>query len=234
MIENMQESHINDVVKIHIEAFPDSFLTKLGRPFLTLLYNEFTRNQFGYVCWDEDEIAGFLAGIYSTADVFFKNFIKKHFFKLLFLLGKTFIYNPSVLSPIIWRANRLFRKKGMVYKKSVPVYDLLLHSDSLVANALTLAVSFEHRGKGIAKQLWGHLLHDLPSRNIEAILASVDSDNISTNNLYKKMGFKMVARIKRDYKIEECKWLFYMRGQCSVSDAGYVTWDDQSFCQEIN
>lgn len=224
LIEDLRKNHISQVVDLHIEAFADSFLTQLSRDFLTILYEEFSRSGFGYVFLENGNVAGFLAGIFSSADIFYRDIIKNNIFRLSILLLRSVIRNPILIKSILNRGTRLIFKKKPFYIESLPEYDQLIHSRDVVASALTMSVSQKYRGRGIASQLWTHLLHDLPKKGVEAIIASVQSDNTITNKFYKKRGFILIARIQRHYGNEELKWLFFQRDKCIVTENGYVTW----------
>lgn len=225
MIKDIESSHIQDVVDIHVESFPDSFLTQLGKGVLTLIYDEFPKSGFGYVFQEGSEIAGFLAGIFIPAGIFYKQLIWKHPMRLPLLLAGAAIRDPRILNPVAIRAKRLFQGGSTASRQSSTTdYQSIVNSGGLVAHALTMAVSPRHRGKGVAKQLWAHQLHELPRRGVDAILGSVLADNDATNGLYRKKGFRVIARVSRPDGNEELKWLFYKRGECSVSEEGYVSW----------
>lgn len=220
----MKATDAYEVVPIHIDSFPDSFLTRLGKPALIKLYQEFSNNGFGYVYRDEDKVAGFLAGTCSSVESFYQGLIKKNLLNFALAIPSAVIQNPSLLNLIWIRINRLFRPPEFESVQTEPEYDLIQNSDGLIAFALTLGVSPQCRGKGVGKKLWIHLLHDLPDRGVEAILASVRSDNDITNNFYTKMGFKKVAQIKRKNYDVEFKWLAYLRDQCVVTESGKIEW----------
>lgn len=225
MIKDMESSHIQDVVNVHMESFPDSFLTQLGNGVLTLIYNNFPKHGFGYVFLEGNEVAGFLAGPFIPARRFYMMLIRMHPVHLPLLLVGATIRSPRILNPIAIRAKRLFLGSSKASRQSShPDYQSVMNSGGLIAYALTMAVSSRHRGKGIAKQLWAHQLRELPKRGVDAILGSVFVDNDATNGLYKKMGFRVIGRILRPDGNEELKWLFYKRGECSVSEDGFVSW----------
>jgi len=226
MIGNMKTNDIHDVVEIHIDSFPDSFLTQLGKPALKKLYEEFSQNGFGYVYRDDGKVAGFLAGTTTPVEKFYQDLIKKNILNFTFAIPVAVIQRPSVLNLIWIRINRLFRNPQYDSINTEPEYDLIQSSKGQIAYALTLGVAPQSRGKGIGKKLWNHLLHGLPNRGVEAILASVRSDNDITNNFYTKMGFKQIAQIKRKNYDTEFKWLAYMKDHCVVTETGKIEWND--------
>ena len=226
MIEDMQLVHLEDVIDIHIAAFPDSFLTQLGRPALKILYKDFSSTGFAYVYREDNKVLGVLAGTTTSVETFYQELIKKHLLRFALVIPIAVIQRPTTFTPILLRLRRLFQKPKFDSYIAEPEYDLVLNSKGKVAHALTIGVSPQSRGKGIAKQLWNHLLHDLPQRGVEAILGSVRSDNDITNGFYEKMGFKKIVQMQRNHFTAEYRWLFYWKDHCVVTESGKVEWNN--------
>jgi ribosomal protein S18 acetylase RimI-like enzyme len=225
MIYPMKLEHLKDVVSIHSDAFPDSYLTQLGPNLLRLLYKDLSKYGFGYVYIYDNEVVGFLAGIYSSAEDFYGYLIKNNIFRLPIFVIFEFLRKPKIIGPSLERLKRLIKKGGKPKIKATDDYYEIMQSNGLVATALTLATNPTQRRKGVAKQLWSYLLHDQAKKeDLEAIIGSVQESNETVNKFYNKMGYKIIARVKRGYQGEEIKWLFYRKGYCTLSEDGKVTW----------
>ena len=227
MIINMDKSHINDVVKIHIESFPDSFLTNLGAGVLKVIYQEFPESGFGYVFLDDDQVAGFLAGTFIPARNFYRRLVVMKPIKLFLLLVFSLIRSPHNFVPIVNRARSLLKKKSSSnLGSSASEYEEILKNDPMIAHVLTVAVSPNGRRRGIANKLWAFTIHELTEKGVTSIMSSVISDNDPPNRLYEKMGCKKIATLPRVDGKEEFKWLYYRRGECTFTPEGNILWND--------
>ena len=226
MIRNMQVIDVPKVVTVHIDAFPDSFLTNLGRKVLTIIYKEFAQNGFAYVFVEEEENAGFLAGTFLSAKKFYRHLLRRYPFQLSLYLIEAVIRHPPLFMLLIKQANRIFINGGKPSGKNYFIngYQGILDSNKKVAHILTVAVSPNYRRLGIATKLWTYVLQNLPPLNIDAIMCSVLAENEPANSLYIKKGYKIIARIPRPDGSDELKWLFYQRNHCSILENGNVIW----------
>ena len=227
MIEDMKSSDVDEVVEIHIVSFPDSFLTNLGRLALNKLYEEFGSKGFAYVYRDSGKVLGVMAGTCSTVEKFYQDLIKKYFFHFALILPVAIVKRPVLIKRIFIRMKRLFQKPDFESFITEPEYDVVMNSKCQNAYALMLGVSPLSRGKGVGKKLWVHQLHDLPKRGVDAILASVDSNNDITNGFYQRMGFKKIAQTKRKNFDLEFRWLAYWKDHCQVTDTGKIEWIEE-------
>ncbi|MBN2044056.1 MAG: GNAT family N-acetyltransferase [Anaerolineales bacterium] len=225
MIEKLKFSDIDAVVEIHIESFPTSFLTSLGRPALIKLYEAFLTYGYAYVYKEGDKVLGVMAGTLSTVEKFYQRLIFENILFFAIRMPGVLVKTPGLVRRIFLRIKRLFQKPEYDFREFEPEYDLIIKPGNHNAYALMLGVSPESRGKGVGKKLWIHQLHDLPERGVDAILASVDSTNEITNGFYEKMGFKIIARTKRKNFDLEYRWLAYWKGHCSVQESGQVVWE---------
>ncbi|MGD1862478.1 MAG: GNAT family N-acetyltransferase [Leptolyngbyaceae cyanobacterium] len=73
-----------------------------------------------------------------------------------------------------------------------------------VENSLYVATNY--RGQGIGKQLLTHLVTAAEQRNLRAIVAGIDADNIVSLKLHEQLGFQEVAHFRQvGYKFN--RWL---------------------------
>jgi len=67
------------------------------------------------------------------------------------------------------------------------------------ADVMNLAVSPEHRRKGVAQALLQELTHCLRRNNVIALLLEVRASNLPAITLYQKLGFMQVGRRPKYY-----------------------------------
>ncbi len=67
------------------------------------------------------------------------------------------------------------------------------------AHITTIGVAPEHRRRGIAEQLLGHMERALKCRDVGTVMLEVRFSNTSAQALYKGCGFTIVQRINKYY-----------------------------------
>ena len=88
---------ITNIAILHVQSFPDYFLSHLGQSFLERYYREFvdSQNSYGFVAEDGTELVGLVVGV-THGDVFYKRFYKRNFFALLLIVGKRLLVERPV------------------------------------------------------------------------------------------------------------------------------------------
>ena len=95
-VKKLDDKTINTISNLHLNAFPDFFLTKLGKNFISLLYKCYIEDEESgiIIAKDEEEIVGFIA--YSNDySAFYKNLIKDHLIKFAFYSFGALMKHPS-------------------------------------------------------------------------------------------------------------------------------------------
>ncbi|MCX8484527.1 MAG: GNAT family N-acetyltransferase [Bacteroidia bacterium] len=180
MIEIVEilDDEINDVVKIHLKAFPGFFLTKLGNEVLEVFYKSLLKSKgtIFYGVKNEGELVGFLVaslepkGLYTK--LFFKNIVR--FALPLFF---SFLKNLNFL-------------KRMII--SVMSSNKVSISQSYPTSLLSICVSPSNAGKGVGKFLLNRLEKELILQNQSGYYLTTDAENnIATNRFYLSCGFKL-------------------------------------------
>ena len=72
--------------------------------------------------------------------------------------------------------------------------------NSLVGHILTIDVSKTHRQRGIAEKLMQEIEKILKGKGAGTCHLEVREDNIAALNLYKKLGYKKIAKLKNYYR----------------------------------
>jgi GNAT superfamily N-acetyltransferase len=102
----MQPRHAEQVAEIHIEGQPGTLLTKLGKPFLTTMYREICRSEwgFGMVALEGDKVVG--VGVLTTSTrQLFRDLKRRRLVKLLLPIIPRLLTRPRLLLDVYqsWR-----------------------------------------------------------------------------------------------------------------------------------
>ena len=180
MITDLQKQYASQTANLHISGIPTGFISSFGIGFVTALYEAIAEdeNSFGFVAVEDDKALGFVA--FSTnLSKLYKHVALKKGFKFGLLLAKKMVSIQNIKK--IW-ANIFYPKK----MKQMNLPD---------AELLSIVVSPEGRGKGIAKQLIKKGFTECANRGIGKIKVLVAAENKPANKLYQKCGFELHSRI---------------------------------------
>lgn len=171
------------IAEIHKIAFPNFFLTQLGKCFLTTLYQGYIEDEESGVIVAEDEqnrcILGFVA--YSNDySKFYTELKRNHLLKFAICSLVAVIKHPSFLK----RLMRAFKKTEEV-KRNERYVELA-----------SIGVLKDEQGRGIGGKLVDYLISKVDFSKFEYINLETDAENNdSVNDFYKNKGFKL----KREY-----------------------------------
>ena len=177
-IVEILEYHINQIVEIHIAAFPGFFLSELGNDVLRVFYKSLLQDKktIFYGVKNEGGLVGFFVvslepkGLYTR--LFFKN-ISRFTLPLFF----SFLKNLNFV-------NRMIISVMSSNKSNV--------SPSYPTSLLSICVSPEYAGKGIGKILLSTLEKELLLRKRHGYYLTTDANkNNATNQFYLNYGFKL-------------------------------------------
>lgn len=169
------------VAQLHANCINQGFLSSLGIPFLTLLYEAIDANKASVllIAQQDDRVVGFVAGAESMKSIY-KSLLHRFPRLLLTLL-------PSMLSPKkMWKILEIM----LVNKKSISIPNLPQ------AELLSIAVSPELRNHGYAQILYQQLVDTFNQRRIDSFKIVVGESLEAAHRFYKKMGAKAVGRIE--------------------------------------
>jgi ribosomal-protein-alanine N-acetyltransferase len=78
-------------------------------------------------------------------------------------------------------------------------------NESNAAHLTTIGIAPEHRSRGLAKRLLGHIESGLRDREVGTLMLEVRVGNTVAQNLYRRLGYTIVQRIGRYYNNgEDC------------------------------
>lgn len=186
MIRPALSNDLNQVVEVHIAAFPDFFLTLLGKRFLITMYRAFLLNTgSAFVVSEVDgAIDGFAVGILKSSDADWYAALK-YFPSFALALLLAILRNPIVLTRRIYA--KLLGKGDRI---SVPANAIILRS---------IGVRPGSQGKGTARQLIEKFEKIAQSKNATAVVLTTDANqNERAIKFYSSLGYQPVQEFKQN------------------------------------
>mgnify|MGYP000883075912 CR=1 FL=1 len=180
MIERLAKIHAPEAAQLHILGIESGFISSLGLDFVTALYEAIaeSKSSFGFVTCEGEEVIGFVA-FTENINSLYKSIIWKKGFKFAFLLGSR-LFSWTRLKRI-WET--------LLYPSRVKADDLP------AAELLSIAVSPQARGKGIASQLIEAGIAECRKRGMDRMKVLVGANLVAANKLYLKCGFEKAGEI---------------------------------------
>jgi ribosomal protein S18 acetylase RimI-like enzyme len=177
-IVGMQEQHVADAVRIHLQAFPGFFLTYLGPGFLDQFYRAFLRDRDALALVAEDARGNLCGVVVGTAAPkgFFRRLLMKHWWSFATASIAALFRRPAI-------GKRLVR--ALWYRGDSP-------SESRRALLSSLAVDPKQQGCGIGRQLVLCWLGSARKRGCSGCYLITDAlDNEGVNSFYQRMGWRL-------------------------------------------
>ncbi len=166
------------IAKIHKAEINKGFLSSLSVPFLKNLYSAIIESDVGFcvVVKENDAVVGFISGVVDI-NALYVHFLKKYFFQSIILLFKKFFSFSYI--------------KKMFEILLYPVKESKLPP----AELLTMAVSRQFQGQGIAGKMFTEFLTEMKKRKITSFKVLVGEDLKPAIHFYEKSGFTFLKRI---------------------------------------
>ena len=192
-VESAKLQDLAEIVAIHTQTNPDSYLTLLGKPVLSSMYKHFMRHPYGIALVAKDQ-SGEIAGVAIGCEY------PRRFYRGLAL---------SVLPAYLWTSLlRLFRSGSVGVgpaKRYQSQDNLFPRQDILYFTQLNVSPAFQRRRVGSAL---AHAMYDEARRRGRcAVYLITDRDNTSVRALHEKMGCKLVREFTTPAGIERCLYL---------------------------
>lgn len=168
---------VNEIVRIHCDAFEGFFLTSLGTSFLTFYYKNFVKSNetVCMVATEDDKVVGFSAAT-KVCKGFNSRLIKQHLFSFGMLSLKLLFTNPGAL---IRLAKNLTKKGDSV------------EDNEDYAELYSIGVDSHQQGKGIGKNLLAKTEEVMKQEGVERVSLTTDYDNNeSAVGFYHSMGYE--------------------------------------------
>jgi GNAT superfamily N-acetyltransferase len=161
-----------EVAKMHIEGIHKGFLSTLGVQFLTLMYRSIDEAETAVLIVEKenDVIVGFVSGGMGMGAIY-KAMLRR--FPTLFTALVPALVNPKK----VWRIFEVIRHKSNTASNDLPEWELL-----------SICVSPDMRGSGVAQNLYTALETDLKTRGATKFQIVVGEQLAPAHKFYKKMG----------------------------------------------
>jgi len=161
------------VAKIHCQEIKWGFLSQLGERFLCYFYEAVidSSNAFLIIAQKDDSIIGFISGC-SNLNKLYQEFVRKYSFKAFPVLLRR-IFNSIIIKKIFE-----IIKYSKQREKNLPEAELL-----------TIAVSKNFQGSGIAQKLLEKFISEMKRRGIWQFKVIVGEKLSRAVRFYEKSGF---------------------------------------------
>ena len=176
-IVKISSKHINEVVDVHMKAFPEFFLTFLGPNFLKEFYKSFLYDDqgIGFAAIENGRILGVIVGPFKPAG-YFKRLLLKKWYAFCFASIGAVLKKPGIIK-------RLFR--AFFYRGQAP-------QDKVRALLSSIAISPDAQRKGVGKALVMKWLDAVNARGGKGAFLTTDVENNDTvNSFYRGLDWKL-------------------------------------------
>lgn len=178
-VKVVDKRDINEIVRIHIDAFKGFFLTELGKTFLKKYYSSVLYHPDGILlgCFENGKIIGFCAAT-KLSRGFNTRLVKANFLKFSFEGIRLFFTRPSALIRLV----KNFTKSDETNKDNGEYSELL-----------SIGVSVTAQGGGVGKKLITELENYLKDMGAEKLSLTTDfENNEKAVGFYTRMGYNVM------------------------------------------
>lgn len=180
IVKTVRDKDIPTIVKIHVSAFNDFFLTSLGERFLEVYYSTFLKHEDGIIlgCYDDnDELVGFGAAS-KDAYKFNSRLVKSNLNAYVILGCKLLLFNFGSLLRLL----KNFTKQSN---------DTDTGDD--YAELYSIGVRLDVQGQGIGKLILAEIESICSQKKQQISLTTDYFNNESTISFYKKCGYEVLS-----------------------------------------
>lgn len=179
VIKPILKSDIDTVVKIHIAAFPDFFLTQLGSAFLHLYYKSVLKHELGIMMGAYRD-AG-LVGFCATTQ------LSKSFNSSL-IINNPFLFSFVGVRLLFTKPKAIIRLFKNLTKSSSDNND-----DGSYAEILSIGVDPKQQGGGVGRKLLKAVEEELEKNKIDKLSLTTDYyNNDNAISFYKSLDYKIM------------------------------------------
>jgi len=203
-VRPMESSDLPGVVKTHLEAFPQFFLSSLGPRFLHHFYAAILGDPTGIamVATENGAVVGFVAGT-SQPTGFYRRFLFRRFVSVSLSLFSPPVTKPKTLFAVVRRALR--RTTGVRVPRA--------------AELMSLAVAPAYQNRGIGRGLTTAFVSATRDRGSRAVWLTTDAfDNERVMHFYENAGFERTrtftnseGRVMHQYMKREPEFVAFAR-----------------------
>ncbi|MHC4389027.1 MAG: GNAT family N-acetyltransferase [Planctomycetota bacterium] len=183
-IVKIRGSYIEQVVDIHMQAFPEFFLTFLGSKFLKEFYESFVYDSAGVGFVAEDAQTGEVLGVAVgplVPEGYFKRLLKRRWWAFCLASVAAVLKRPIIIGRLL---------RAVFYKGEAP-------PGPQRALLSSVAVAPESQGRGIGRALVGRWVEEVRCRGGKGCYLTTDANNNDRiNTFYQKLGWKIESTYK--------------------------------------
>lgn len=190
LIRALAEADLPEIVSIHMAAFPESALTKLGKAAVHRYYEwQFTGPHELTVlgAFMEKQLVGFCFG--GTFHGAMSGFLQKN---RAFLMGRVFTHPWLVLNPL-FRDRILKGLKGLPKSKIVKP-SRASHPGFRWFGILAIAVEPQHQGLGVGRLLMSRAEETAKGLSFDEMRLTVQPHNQKTVDFYERLRWEKVFK----------------------------------------
>ncbi len=177
-LEPLTLAQVDSVVRLHLNAFPDYFLSCLGPRFLREFYVSFLMDPVAVAFVARDEHAEVVGAVVGPLDPrgFFSRLLRRRWWAFCQASLGTALNRPSTVRRLI---------RALAYRGDVP-------EGPVRALLSSVAVSPSAQGRGVGKTLVRRWLAEAGRRSASGCYLATDADNNdAVNRFYRSIGWKL-------------------------------------------
>ena len=182
MIEALKIEHLDQLVELHLQAFPVSQSTQFGRDFLKCYYGGAIRSPhtISYIWKENGKITGFIFGGTNKQELSRQILMSS-------MANFTKVVIVNVLKDPI---NSIKRFWSYLVHYILPGGDNFYADDTATLDSV--AVLKEYRGQGISDELINAFLEKLKEAGVSACRLGVLGENTAARRFYERNGFEQL------------------------------------------
>ncbi|MHA1279556.1 MAG: GNAT family N-acetyltransferase [Candidatus Helarchaeota archaeon] len=203
ILRPLRKDDINQVVNIHKVSFLNSRSTRLGKRFLSQLYNWYLlfQSELSYVALYNDEVVGFVTGTLGWGGA------RKRFKFTFWQIVLGLLNNPKLL------ISKEMYEESLNFLKALINFNQKIQSrEKSLANKATLdsiAVNPELRGHNIGQCLMSTFEQAAEKLGADYVALGVEYQNEGARYLYEKCGWELFKENKELNTASYRKYLIY-------------------------
>lgn len=183
----LRACHVGRVAQLHIENLQTMFSGRAGCELLRHYYHTVAKEMggCGYVAIDQNEVLGYVCGIWDAHELR-RNLLLDHGFFLALWGTLQVLGRPKLIFDFLTRF-RSSDSANASFAGSRPLYELR-----------PIVVTSKMRRCGLGQQLVKRLIDDARSRGYDSICLYTEQDNETAQRFYERLGFREVGRLTRN------------------------------------
>jgi ribosomal protein S18 acetylase RimI-like enzyme len=182
MITELKPEFVDQVVMVHIQAFPESQSTKFGKDFLKSYYDGAANspNTISFLWVVDGVVAGFIFGGTN----------KKKLSRQILMRSKTRLIKTVISNILLSPGVSIKRFWSYLVHYIMPGGDAFYADDTATLDSVAILTEF--RGQGIADALMNSFLAKLKYLNVSACRLGVLAENKAARSYYERSGFEQL------------------------------------------